>query len=554
MIDYKKVTLEQLNQENGERVLWGQAYLDYQLLYEGGLSFKRAAGRNSLTIAAIQGAPATSLDLMANLGRRRRFLRQLEGEPDTKYISRWEACYYIPYVAAIIDYFRHWLFSNQPNIRPCPQLEDGQELADLEETPDPPEWYDAFMRDATGAGQSFFDLGKHVFGDVLIYRRAGWLISTADMCLDTDGAAPISLTSYDARNILDWQEDGSGKLEWILLKNVTTRRNFPDYRRMIEVRTFVDKNSWGSWEITREPNSDEDIPILLGWGEHNLGEVPFEWITVPEGMWVMNKLAAWQVDLFNQMSILTYGQLMSCFLQPYITSAEATESSASRIMGEGIVLNLRCGDANGRGEEKFGWVSPDVSPLEFNAKRIIEQRDEGYRIVHQMALAVDSQAIGAIARSGVSKIEDRKAAEIMLKGYGGYVKDFQLRTLEKIGRLMGDNTKFMVEGYDNFEVSSLEEELQTAALAQTFQIHSTTFNAELEKSIAAGRVMNHLDEMTKAKMRREIEDHYIAKSEEDMMGQDQLDPMTGEPMVPMAEAPVGMPPKPPKAPGPTVTG
>lgn len=544
MIDFEKITLNELNQEHPERSLWYQAYLDYQLLYEGGLSFKRAAGRNSLTLASIQGAPATSLDLMANLGRRRRFLRQLEGEPDTKYISRWEASYYIPYIAAIIDYFRHWLFACAPNIRPVvnPDIDT--------ETPDPPEWFDPFMRNATGSGMSFFDLGKQVFGDVLIYRRAGWLIATADMSMG-ESDAPITLTPYDARNILDWEEDGSGKLQWVLLKTVCTRREFPNRRRMIEVRTYVDRDCWGAWEVTREPNSDEDIPILLGYGEHGLGEVPFEWMTVPEGMWVMNKLAAWQVDLYNQMSILTYGQLMSCFLQPYVLSAEATETASSRIMGEGIVINLRTSDGT-RGEEKFGWVSPDVAPLEFNAKRIIEQRDEGYRIVHQMSLAVDSQAIGAIARSGVSKIEDRKAAEIMLRGYGGYVKDFQLRTLEKIGRLMGDGTKFIVEGYDSFETSSLEEELQTAALVQTFNVQSATFNAELQKSIATGRIMNHLDELTKAQIRREIDEGLAQQQEMDSMGPVQVDPMTGQPLV--AAPPIGMPVKPPKPPGPPVTG
>jgi hypothetical protein len=138
VIDYRSITVEQLNQEHPERSFWLQAYLDYELLYKGGLDFKRAAGRTSLTIAAIQGAPATSLDLMANLGRRRRFLFQLEGEPDVKYISRWERCYYIPYAAAIIDYFRHWLFSSPPNIQPKIDVDSAsdtptdEELADAE--------------------------------------------------------------------------------------------------------------------------------------------------------------------------------------------------------------------------------------------------------------------------------------------------------------------------------------------------------------------------------------------------------------------------------------
>jgi hypothetical protein len=538
MVDFRKVKLEDLNQEHPERSLWIQAYLDYELLYKGGLDFKRAAGRNSRTLAAYQGMPAASLDLMAGMNRRRRFLYQLEGEPDTKYISRWERCYFISYQAAIIDYFRHWLFSSPPNIRPKidAKAEDGSTLADEDlaeaEAPEQPDWFDSFMRDATGNGTSFMDLGKAVFGDVLNFRRAGWVIATADMFPgdeDDDAKAPITLTPYNAKDILDWQEDANGKLEWILLRRTETRRVFPERRRELETRLYLDRDSWASWEITRDPESKEEIPILIDSGEHDLGEVPFEWMTLPDGMWIANKLAAWQIDLFNQMSMLSYSQLVACFLQPYIKSAEGTESATTRIMGEGIILQLRAG-GDGNNAEEFGWASPDTAPLEFNAKRILEQRDEGYRIVHQMALAVDSQAIGAIARSGASKIEDRKAAEIMLCGYGGYVRDFQLRTLDKISRLLGDDTEWVVEGYDNFEVSSLMEELQTAALVQTFQIKSATFNAEMEKQIATGRTLGHMDETIKAKIRKEIQDAYDQRSELITMGPTQINPVTGEPM------------------------
>lgn len=555
MIDYRNITVEQLNQEHPQRSFWLQAYLDYELLYKGGLDFKRAAGRNSLTIAAIQGAPATSLDLMANIGRRRRFLYQLEGEPDTKYISRWERCYYIPYAAAIIDYFRHWLFSSPPNIRPRIDMDavrddngvapTDEQLAEAE-APEAPDWFDPFMRDCTGSGTSFHDLGKQVFGDVLLYRKAGWVIATADMNLSSSvvdvkakDRSPIALTAFDAKDILDWQEDSNGKLEWILLRRHETCREFPAMRREVETRLFLDRDSWGAWEVTRDPEAQGDpMPVLIDYGKHNLGEVPFEWMTLPDGMWIMNKLAAWQVDLFNQMSMLSYSQLVACFPQPYIKSAEGSESATTRIMGEGIILQLRAG-GDGNNAEEFGWAVTDTGPLEFNAKRILEQRDEGYRIVHQMALAVDSQAIGAIARSGASKIEDRKAAEIMLCGYGGYLRDFQLRTLDKISRLMGDDTEWVVEGYDSFEISSLMEELQTAGLLQTFQIKSPTFNAEMEKSIATGRVLNHADEAMKAKIRNEIQGAYDQLAEQQAMGPPQIDPLTGKPIVPddAADAP-----------------
>lgn len=577
MIDFGAITMEQLGQEHPERMTWKSAYPDYQLAYKGGLEFKRAAGMSTATLASSVQSLTSALPLMdAMSGRRRRFLFQLEGEPDTKYVSRWEKCYYIPYAAAIIDYFRHWLFSQPPVVRPAmdplpkaparpvvafnrnpppppsppvaPQLDaNGQPkplpvpeppppldtLPELPEQPEPPEWFAGFAKNASGSGASFLDMAKDLFGDVLILRRAGWLIGRPDADIGAEGEAdadedapPVTLTPYNAAEILDWQEDASGELEWVLLSKKQTRREFPGTRKQVEIRTYVDRDSWGAWEVLKDTSSGKDSATLIAKGEHGLGCVPFEWLTVPEGLWAMNKLFAWQIDLFNAMSMLSFSTQVACFLQPFIKSNEGSESATNRILGEGILLSLRAGDQTRDGEE-FGWAVPEVAPLEFQSKRLIEQRDEGYRIAHQMSLAVDSQAIGAIARSGTSKIEDRKATEIILAAFGGYLRAFLIRTLNRISQILGDDTKWTVDGYDNFEVSSMEEELQTASLAATFDIQSPTFKAELQKQIATGRILGHTDEVIKQQIRNEIDDAVMAKHVQEQMGPPQVDPNTG---------------------------
>jgi len=555
MINFRNVTMDALNLEHPERLRWGAAWVDYEILYKGGLEFKRAAGMVATTVASLQagnnGLPF--MDLMANRGRRRRFLFQLEAEPDTKYVSRWERCFYTNYIGVIVDYFRHWLFSQQPQIRPKIEVDPGQDLAEAEE-PEAPEWFAPFMSDAKGDGTSFYDLGKQVFGDTLIFRLAGWLIGIPDQVgqqpddNDGDEDPPICLTPYNAREIYDWQEDANGCLEWILLGKKSYRREFPDERREVEIRTYIDRDSWAAWEIINNPDDpNAKQPELIGSGQHGLGEVPFEWLTVPEGLWVLNKLAASAVDLFNQESMLSAMQLEACFLQPYIKSTEGTEDATNRILGSGVVLHLRAQDEK-RGAEEFGWAAPSIDPLKFSSDRLLQQRDEIYRIVHQMSLAVDSQAIGAIARSGASKIEDRKATEIMLCAYGGYVRDFFLRTLNKISRMLGDDTEWVIDGYDNFEVSSLLEELQLASLAQTFNIESPTFNAEMQKSIATGRLLSHLDDVKKAKIAREIDERVEMKAELVTMGAVQINPVTGQPMPPEpTPAGPGEPSQPPKA-------
>ncbi len=589
MIDFSAITMEALNQEHPERLTWKAAYPDYMLAYKGGLEFKRSAGMSTATLASSIASLSSGfpvMDAMADRNRRRRFLTQLEGEPDTKYVGRWEKCYYIPYAAAIIDYFRHWLFSQPPSIRPAmaaealkavqkpkrpivpfnrnpppapipppiPKLDANgnpvpvklplpeplpaaEPLPEIPQRPDVPEWFNCFMENANGSGITYLDMAKDLFGDVLILRRAGWLIGQPDANIgaqgepdeDADDEPPVTLTPYNAAEILDWQEDERGELQWILLAKKQTRREFPDTRKQVEIRTYVDKDSWGAWEVLVDTQTSKEAAELIGHGKHGLGCVPFEWLTVPEGLWAMNKLFAWQIDLFNAMSMLTYSTQVACFLQPFIKSNEGSESATNRILGEGIMLSLRAGDGD-RESEEFGWAVPDVSPLEFQAKRLTEQRDEGYRIAHQMSLAVDSQAIGAIARSGTSKIEDRKATEIILAAFGGYLRAFLIRTLNKISKILGDDTKWTIDGYDNFEVSSMEEELQTASLASSFDIQSPTFKAELQKQIATGRVLGHIDEVVKQQIRNEIDDAVSAKHEQDQAGPPQIDPNTGMPI------------------------
>lgn len=546
--------MEELNKVHPEREFWYPLTLNYRLQYRGGEEFLRAAGQTTSTRATgAQAQTSPIIDLMTARNRRRRFLFQLEGEPDTKYVSRWERAYYIGYIGAIIDYFRHWLFSQPPDIRPA-------------DSADQPDWFPAFTANADGAGNSLLDFAKDVFGDVLQVRKCGWLIGHPSDSIGAKvdsksiggqniNAPPVVLTHYPFEDMLDWQEDDSGELDWVLLKKEQKKRQFPYDRRKVEIRTYVDRQRWACWEVAREAQGQEgngqDTVTFLGSGSHGLGRVPFVVLEVPFGLWVANKLSSWQTGLFNQMSMLDYAQLMSCFLQPALTTP--TPGETNHIYGESMMLELRAG-SEGRSDEKFEWIAPDTAPLEFSSKRILEQRDEGYRIVHQMSLAVDSQAVGAIARSGASKIEDRRAAEVILCAFGGYVRNALIRTLNMVSDIVGDGVTWTCDGFDNFQVSSLEEELQTAALVSTFGFWSKTAEGELHKQIETGRVLAHIDEKTKNTIREEIDTKRQQDEENAMAPQMMPDGsfagggLMKPPMAPtVQQAQPGMPPQPPKS-------
>ena len=402
----------------------------------------------------------------------------------------------------------------------------------MEALPEPPEWFAPFLGDCNGSGLDFLDFLRDAWLDVLICQRSGWLVGTTAAvgqreAEDEGGEAKSTvLTRFAPEDILDWQRDPQGRLEWVLLREVCAYRDFPNPRGIVETYTHVDRESWCTWQTGIKDEDGAPASRILGEGDHGLGLVPFVMLEIPHGLWPANKLASWQTNLLNQENMVNYGQHTSCFLQPYLKSQGGDAGAPNRVFGEGILVHLRCGDGTREGEE-FGWSAADTSPLEFAAARIASKRDEGYRIVHQMALSVDAKAVDAVKRSGESKQEDHRATEVMLCAYGGYVRAAIEETLGIVSLVEGDGTQWSCSGFDSYDAGTLDDELKTAALIGTFDIPSPTFSKKLYTRIA-GRALTHLDEPSKKKIETEIGEGIDRKVEAaDRMAAHPPMPMTG---------------------------
>lgn len=488
------VTIQDLRREHPTRERCKYLWEDYRLLYQGGHEFKRAAGVQGWNLI---GRPETIWDSVANgfaNQRNRRFLYQWEGEPDPVYETLWQRSEYINYVSAIVDYFCQWLFTEPPQINPV----EGSKS---------PDWFAPFTANATGGGRSFVDFVKDSFLGVLQSQRGGWLIGRDDSVAAVSAKDDqVILTPYIANEIFDWQHDCSGELEWIVLCKKQQFRDFPAQREEIETFTYLDRAQWQSWDVVKDGKTENlttDGPVA-----HNLGKVPFVELAVPPGMWILDKIAQPCIGLYNRWNRLKNAEALACIVQPYLVSSDG---DTSRVVGEGPIMKLRPA-VEGKAAEDFGWKTPDTGPLDFIAKQIQEARDEVYRIVHQMSLAVDSKAVGAIARSGASKIEDRRSSQILLAAYGSYVAPAMQRTVMLLSEIYGDNTTWSIDGFKNFDVSSLDDELNTAALAQSLGFKSMTARKRIEMK-AIGRILDGEDETTMQVIEEETDDAYEQEQE-----------------------------------------
>lgn len=524
------VTPSDLQRQNEEYIKWAVEWQNLRLLYRGGYEFLLAAGGGTSTRASASATSAGEafLDAMDSDGsrRRRRFLWQFEGEPDVKYVSMWERAFYVNYLGAVLNYFRHWLFSKEPAIRPTPQIVNNP-VTGKDETviPDAPLWWPRFSANATGGGKSFHDFMKDVFLEALLLRRAGWMVGSPP--LDPAFAASLEgqyvtqaqaeelgltdslLTPFTAEEIVDWQRDAAGELQWVIVRKQQQVREFPRQRQAVDVWTYMDRQRWRSWRVAGDKASQQ--LQVLGDGSHDLGHVPFIMFELPHDLWVTNQIAAQCVDIFNRQNRLSNVLQLSCFPQAVLTTPDP--SARNRIMGDGVLLELMSRPPDQGGNETLTYVTPPIGPWEFIQRATDAAVQELYRAVHQLSLAVDTKAVSSVARSGVSKQEDRKSIEVILTAFGGYMRETIIATLNLVSKVQGDNTEWSVDGFDDFDVTDLMDELSQFASVQTAQVNSPTWNREMEKRFATGRILGHASPATRDAIEREIDAHYDQQKE-----------------------------------------
>ena len=288
-------------------------------------------------------------------------------------------------------------------------------------------------------------------------------------------------------------------------------------RRRIQTYTLLNRDEWKTWEVTQDEQG-QDALTPIGESRHGLGNVPFVMMELPHGLWITDRLYAWQVGLFNQWTRLKNAMTLGCVLQPAMTTNEPGNAAAQRIIGEGIMLTLRAGDATGGGKEDFGWKSPDVSPLKFIWDFFKEAVAEGYRIIQQMSGAVDAKSVASIARSGASKAEDRRSTEVITKGLGAIMATALVQTCDLISEIKGDKSKHTLDGFDNFTQSEPMDEATFLMLGTTAGIESTTFKKRLQQKLAR-TFLDKEDEST----RETIDDEIDASADAAQQAQEEMD-------------------------------
>lgn len=431
------------------------------------------------------------------------FLPKNPSESDHVYCQRRSQAHYISYMGAITTYYVAWLFSASMSPKAYKRGTDTP-VETL------PAFYGQFS-EAVCKETSLAHFVRDRFREALTTEKSHWLLEKPS----NNGVVPADMAEHDARDLgrvtlkaidraelLDWDEDGEGRLTVVKLHTIVEDRPTwatPRGEAFVETWRVYDAESCTTFEYRYkkgERSSDPNFQVnQLGESvPHGFKRVPFITLGVPNELCIGEQTRDSQVEHFRLNNGLSWLIRRTCYAQPVWKLADA--DAPPQIMGAGREIVIG-------NEDDFMWTAPPNAPFDILQKAIDAKRDEMYRIVHQLAQGLDNNA-ETVGRSADSKEIDAAATRILLNAYSSIVCHAVEETYETISESRGDNDyEWSVEGFEGYDTATATTLLANTALANMLSIPSQTFHKEMSTK-AALALLPGADQRVKDTIRDEI--------------------------------------------------
>ncbi len=431
------------------------------------------------------------------------FLPQNPMEAPAAYALRLrDSAAYRSYAGPIVDFFAAQLFASPFLIR---SSRDGETVSA------PDEFYAEVQEDCDLNGTDLVTFAKSRFIQAMV-KGAAWVLaekpddggipaeSRAEY--DARGLGRVRLCPLDAEAVLDWECDDYGGLLWAITHKVERKRTDPrkgPRQAVTETWCLYDASTVETFQVTYDPKQrklkPEDIIPSVGTRPHGFPRVPLVQLRLPDGLWLLNRIADAQVEHFRCSAAMSWLMRRTCYAMLVFKSKDQNRPP---VTGPGFAIVV---DA----EESFDWIAPPVTAFEALAKEVLAQKDEIYRVAQQMAASVNNNA-AALVRSGDSKQADAAAAEICLHAYASVVKCCIEEVSELISDGRGDiDLEFSIEGMNKFSLADITAALTNIKTAMSLGIDSETLTFELW-SKAADMLVPDASQAVKDKIREELEE------------------------------------------------
>ncbi|HEV1287588.1 MAG TPA: hypothetical protein VNU44_19855, partial [Bryobacteraceae bacterium] len=287
---------------------------------------------------------------------------------------------------------------------------------------------------------------------------------------DASGASRAYLVAYSAEDVINWNLDEQGNLDWVVIRQKLIRKDrVEDVEWRTETRwSYYDKQTFRIYSKV-----DEEIR-LVDEGTHalaKLNKVPLFDLRIPEGMWMLNRAGLLQLEHFNKSNALSWALTMGLFAMPVVYS----DRDWSQMVGESYYIQLAP-------EDKFGWTEPEGKVFQIAQDNLTRLQEEIYRVCY-LAQAGGSLSAGGV-QSGISKQLDFSITQEVLRAYGDAMKDLMRRVLTSIEAAREDGIEISVTGMDEFDITDFGTELTDAQQLLALGVESPTLKKEIFKKLA----------------------------------------------------------------------
>jgi hypothetical protein len=460
------------------------------------------------------------------------------------YEERKKRAHYYPYSGTIIDHLLAGLGTDPLRVSFAQVDEDGKRTLSPEA-----KWWERWMLDVTDTAERPSDYGLdddddgedddeggtsiHSFiVDVLreaLQTRTAWVLADLPTA-DPDAPAPVVTSALDAERaklsdpylcvvpaeqVIDWQADARGRLQWAIIMTQEQLRATPKDRRGMVRHTYVvwDAERWTKYELDVDPAQppSPEVEILpADYAAHGFGRVPIERFVMPEGLYAMGKLHSLAREHFNKRCAMSWAEYKSLYAvlyeflgpednsgMPVAMAQQDGGRATNQIRGQGWT-QVRGKDDDAR------FVGPDVAPFKEARESCNDAMREMHRVMFSMALSANMDK-AALSRSGESKAQDSAATGVLLDAFGQLAIRFFRRILVLAALGRGEAPpKCRAEGLEQFDVAGTADAITEAVeLLNGVPILSPLFR-ELYLARVYTKVLGDLTHDQQTKIREQI--------------------------------------------------
>ena len=432
--------MQNINREHPEYVARKAMWKQYKDLYAGGERLRLSASE---------------------------YLVRRHKEPGEVYAERLNRLFYENYIGSIVDWYAATLMRRAPML-----LFEGNDAGAKS-------FYNLFADNCDLKGTSLHEFFRQLFVQTLVSGRSFAVVDFPRVNApaltraeeDATGRSRAYLVDYGAEEVINWNYDQQGGLDWVVLRTSCLQQSrVEDAKWEKETRwIYYDRENFRIYSKAGDAKEVE----LIDEGRHalaSLQRVPVFEMKVSEGLWLMNKAALLQLEHLNKANALAWALTMGLFATPVIYS----DREWQQMLGEGYYIQLSP-------QDRFGWTEPEGKVYQIAADNLVSLKEEIYRVCY---LVHQSFGTSDLKISGLSKQMDFTVTQEVLRAYGDMVKDAMKQVLRAIAAARQDEVAIDVTGMDDFDIGDFSNELDDARKLLDMGIGSETLKKQIFKKLA----------------------------------------------------------------------